>query len=54
MNRKTLAHEFALKVINLTNYKEFDGNYYYNYRTNRPEKSITAIVIPNISYKIEF
>jgi hypothetical protein len=54
MNRKTLAHEIALKVINATSYKEFDGNYYYNYRTNRPEKTITAIAIPNVSYKIEF
>jgi hypothetical protein len=54
MNRKTLAHELAVKVINLTGYKEFDGNYYYNYRTHRPEKSITAVAIPNISYKIEF
>jgi len=54
MNRKTLAHELAIKVINLTSYKEFDGNYYYNYRANRPEKSITAVAIPNVSYKIEF
>jgi hypothetical protein len=54
MNRKTHAHEFALKIINLTGYREFDGNYYYNCRTNRPEKSITAILIPNLSYKIEF
>ena len=52
--RKKLAHEIAVKVINLTGYKEFDGNYYYNYRANRPEKSITALAIPNVCYKIEF
>ena len=54
INHNRLSHEFAVKVINLTGYKEFDGNYHYNYRTNRPEKSITAMAIPNVSYKIEF
>jgi hypothetical protein len=54
MNRRKKTHEFALKVINITSYKEFDGTYYYNYRENRPEKSITSIAIPNVSYKIEF
>jgi hypothetical protein len=54
INHNRWSHEFAVKVINLTGYKEFDGNYYYNYRKNHPEKSITAMAIPNVSYKIEF
>jgi hypothetical protein len=53
INRERLAHEISLKMINVTGSEEF-GGYYYNYRTDRPEKYMGAVVIPNISYKIEF
>jgi hypothetical protein len=53
INKKNLAHEIALKMINVNGYKEFDG-YYYNYRTNKPEMGRSAVSIPNMSYKVEF
>ena len=53
INRNRLAHEIALKMVNVTGNQEFSG-YLYNYRTDRPEMSLGAVVIPNISYKIEF
>jgi hypothetical protein len=53
INRNKLAHEIALKIYNLTGNGEY-GGHYYNYRTDRPEMYMGAVVIPNISYKIEF
>jgi hypothetical protein len=53
INRNRLAHEITLKMVNVTGNKEF-GGYIYNYRTDRPEMYMGAVVIPNISYKIEF
>ena len=53
INRDKLAHEFCLKMINVTGVKEF-GGYMYNFRDNKPEMYLGAVVIPNISYKIEF
>jgi hypothetical protein len=53
INRNKLSHEFALKMFNVTGNEEF-GGYYYNYKKDQPEKYMGAIVIPNISYKIEF
>ena len=53
INRNKLSHEIALKMFNVTGNEEFSG-YQYNYRTNLPEMYMGAVVIPNISYKIEF
>ena len=53
INRNKLAHEFSLKMVNVTGNKEF-FQYNYNYRTDKPEMYLGAISIPNISYKIEF
>ncbi|MDR0604943.1 MAG: carboxypeptidase-like regulatory domain-containing protein [Bacteroidales bacterium] len=53
INKKSLAHEFAVKIINANGYKEFSG-YYYDYRTNEPVMYKSAIVIPNIYYRVEF
>ena len=53
INRNKLAHEISLKMVNVTGSKEFDG-YFYNYRTNQPEMLMGSVVMPNISYKIEF
>lgn len=53
INKKTTAHEIALKVINLTQYKEHLG-FLYNYQTKTVDANREATFIPNISYKIEF
>jgi hypothetical protein len=53
INRNRLSHEISLKMVNVTGNKEFEG-YFYNYRNDRPERSMGAVVIPNVSYKIEF
>lgn len=53
INKKKVSHEFAIKVINATAYKEFSG-YIYNYKTQSVEVLRESILIPNISYKIDF
>ncbi|MDR1780196.1 MAG: prevent-host-death protein, partial [Tannerella sp.] len=53
INRRATAHEIALKMINVTGYKEFWG-INYNHRTNQPELFLQAVSFPNLSYKIEF
>jgi hypothetical protein len=53
VNLKKTAHEVAMKVINVTQQKDFFG-YQYNYRNNTITPQSEAVFIPNISYKIEF
>ena len=53
INKRSLSHEFALKVINLTGYKDFYGHR-YNFFTHQVDANNESIIIPNISYKIEF
>ena len=53
INRARISHEFALKVLNATGYKEYYG-YRYNFKANKAEQEKESIIIPNISYKIEF
>jgi hypothetical protein len=53
INRKDRAHEFALKVINATLTKEYSGHI-YNFKTARPEPDGEVLMIPNVSYKVEF
>lgn len=53
INKKNMAHEFAIKVLNATGYKEFYGHR-YNFKTNTVDENRESIVIPNVSYKIEF
>jgi hypothetical protein len=53
INRNRLAHEISMKMSNITGNEEF-GGYFYNYRENKPEMYMGAVVIPNISYKVEF
>jgi hypothetical protein len=48
-----VACEFALKMINVTGYKELNG-YLYKYRAGEPEMFRQAVSIPNVSYKIVF
>ncbi len=53
INREKTSHEFALKVLNATNYKDYYGHR-YNFVTHSVEPQREAIMIPNISYKIQF
>jgi len=53
INKARRSHEFALKVLNATGYKEYYG-YRYNFKTNKAEQEKESTIIPNISYKIEF
>lgn len=53
LNRQKTTHELALKIINLTQYKEYLG-FRYNYQTQAVDTEREALFIPNISYKIEF
>lgn len=53
INRRRVAHEFALKVLNLTGYKDYYGHR-YNYFTGQVEPEREANIVPNISYRIEF
>ena len=53
INKKKTAHEFALKIINLTQYKEYLG-FQYNYLTQTVDTKREAVFIPNLSYKIDF
>jgi len=47
------AHKISFKVLNATNYKEFQGHRYH-IKTNRVEEYREALMIPNFSYKISF
>lgn len=53
LNRRKVAHEFALKMLNATRYKEYYGDS-YNLKTGNIDKMFSATSIPNISYKIQF
>jgi hypothetical protein len=53
MNKRQLSHEFALKVINATLNQEYLGHQ-YNLKTHQLSLDSEVVVVPNISYKIEF
>jgi hypothetical protein len=53
INRKKTSHEFALKIINLTQYKDFQG-FQYNVQTGKVDEQREVIFIPNLSWKVEF
>ncbi len=53
INLKHISHEFAVKMLNVTGYKEYYGHR-YNFKTKTVEENREATIIPNISYKIEF
>ena len=52
INCRRVAHEFALKVLNLISYKDYYGHR-YNYLTGQVEPDREANIVPNISYRIE-
>ncbi|WP_280743150.1 MULTISPECIES: TonB-dependent receptor [unclassified Parabacteroides] len=53
INRKRIAHEFAIKMLNATFYEEYMGHS-YNFKTHKIDKVYEGINVPNISYKIGF
>lgn len=53
INRKKVAHEFALKILNATMVKDFEG-FKYNYQTGEVDNISEALLLPNISYKLDF
>jgi len=53
INKKKHASIWSLQVLNLLGSEENYG-YFYNYRTNQLEEYKVVIVVPNLSYKIEF
>ncbi|MDR2498302.1 MAG: TonB-dependent receptor [Tannerellaceae bacterium] len=53
INRTKLAHEIALKILNASMYKEYQGDQ-YNFRTQQVDAMRDPVIVPNISYKIEF
>jgi hypothetical protein len=53
VNRKKTTSEVAIKILNAGQYNEF-YEFRYNYKTKNVFEHRESIVIPNISYKIEF
>lgn len=53
INKARYSSIWSIQVINLFMAKENYG-IYYNYKTNRVERWEFAVIIPNLSYKIEF
>lgn len=53
INKKKSAHEFAVKLLNATNYEEY-GGHAYNLKTKKIEANRYAMSLPNIYYKVEF
>ncbi|GBF19159.1 carboxypeptidase-like protein [Arenibacter algicola] len=51
--KKKSTQKLSLKILNATNYKDFQGHR-YNIKTNKVEEFREALMIPNISYKISF
>ena len=53
INKAKSSHEISLKVINATSYEEFTG-FQYNHRTHQVDEGREALMLPNLSYRIEF
>lgn len=52
-NKAKSSGEIALKIVNLTQQPDFFG-YQYNFRTGGVDKDLETVVLPNLSYKIQF
>ncbi len=52
-NKRKSSREIALKIVNLTQQEDFYG-YQYNFRTGGIDKDTEVILLPNLSYKIQF
>ena len=53
LNKPKSTRELALKILNVGQYNEF-YEFRYNYKTQSVQEHREAIIIPNLSYKIEF
>ncbi len=53
INKKNRSSEIALKILNLTGQTDFRGHL-YNFIDNTVDEELPRLVIPNLSYKIEF
>ncbi len=53
INKKGRSSEIALKVLNLTGQTDFRGHL-YNRIDNTVDQELPSLIIPNLSYKIEF
>ncbi|TAG53219.1 MAG: TonB-dependent receptor [Cytophagales bacterium] len=53
INKTKSSREIALKILNITGQPDFNG-FKYNFIDNTVDKDLATIVIPNLSYKIEF
>lgn len=53
VNKPKSTRELALKILNAGSYKEF-YDFQFNYKTQAVQEHREAILIPNLSYKIEF
>ncbi|MFN3444419.1 MAG: prevent-host-death protein, partial [Bacteroidia bacterium] len=52
-NKLKSSRELALKIVNLTQQPDFYG-YQYNFRTGGIDQDVETILLPNLSYKIQF
>lgn len=52
-NKLKSSREIALKIVNLTRQPDFFG-YQYNFKTGGVDKDLETILLPNLSYKIQF
>ncbi len=53
INRKHYSSSWALQVLNVFGRKEFYG-FNYNYKTARVERDEVLVIVPSISYKMDF
>jgi hypothetical protein len=53
INKRKRSSEIALKILNLTRQPDFRGHL-YNRLNNTVDEELPALMIPNLSYKIEF
>ena len=53
VNKAHSSRELALKILNVTGQPDFNG-FKYNLLNNKVEKDLASVIIPNLSYKIEF
>lgn len=53
VNKAHSSRELALKILNVTGQPDFNG-FKYNMINNTIDKDLASVIIPNLSYKIEF
>ena len=53
VNKKHSSRELAIKILNVTGQPDY-GGYKFNLLNNSGDKDLSSVIIPNLSYKIEF